>query len=313
MTGNILFVLRDFSSFFFVGRNGWKMVPAHQIQGLQENFDSSSHLLNVYTLRAGGGVSTSHLLQSPPRQKPRLPPIYRWGSWGTDTYFAQLYTQLSLVRFWLQPRPSWIQIIYIWEVTWPFTPRDYGEKERLGLCSLIGICFYIALVGMSSVLIYRGVKELERNSEWVECISALCSSGLHSVLGHYMDTVVSPKSRLVFLITYPEAVPLGQGAHRVVVMADACAGAGGGRVCKSSHPGHCHAWHRRASQRTRTSQERDHLVSWPKERIVNQEKIIIASSFKNFLRLVLFKNFILHWSIVHGIARVRRSSATKQQ
>ena len=172
----------------------------------------------------GGGVTTSHLLQSPLRQKPRLPHIYRWGSWGTDTYFAQRYTQLSLVRFWLQPCPSWIQIIYIWEVTWPFTPRDYSEKERLGLCSLIGICFYITLVDMSSVLIYRRVKELERNSEWVECISTVCSSGLHRVLGHYMDTVVSPKSRLVFLITYPEAVPLGQGAHRVVVMGDACAG-----------------------------------------------------------------------------------------
>ena len=95
-------------------------------------------------------------------------------------------------------------------------------------------------------------------------------------------------------------------------------GVGGGSMCKSSHPGQSHAWGRegwalQGFPETRTSQDRDHLVSWPKERIVNQEKILIASSFKHFSRLIVLKNIILHWSTVCGIARVKHNSATEQQ
>ena len=52
----------------------------------------------------------------------------------------------------------------------------------------------------------------------------------------------------------------------------------------------CLAWGKggpyRASQGTTTSQERD---TWLEERTVNQEKILTASSFKLFLRLILLK------------------------
>ena len=53
-----------------------------------------------------------------------------------------------------------------------------------------------------------------------------------------MDTVVSPESRLVFVITYPKAVPLRQGAHRVIVM--------GGCVCREWAEGVCAKAHTQA-------------------------------------------------------------------
>ena len=153
MTGNILFLLRDFSSFFLWGKMDGRWYLPTKSRDSRRNLKAATIYLVFTHCIPGCGVSTSRLLPSPLRQKLLLPHVDRPGSRGTDKYFAQWYTQLSLVRFWLQPHLFWIQIIYIWEVIWPFTPRDYGEKERLGLCSLIGICFYITLLGMSSVLI----------------------------------------------------------------------------------------------------------------------------------------------------------------
>lgn len=52
---------------------------------------------------------------------------------------------------------------------------------------------------------------------------------------------------------------------------------------KRSLPSHFHAQHRgrtyRASQRIQAPQEREHLGSWTRERIVNQEKMTTASLF----------------------------------